>query len=49
MIGKKIKVSDYNFIYGKETTYVNIYASFKNKKSGNKYTMVHFFKEEKKL
>ena len=37
MIGKRIKVNDYKFVYGQETIYVNVFAAFKNKKNGNKY------------
>lgn len=29
MIGKKIKINDYKFTYGKEVMYVNVYGAFK--------------------
>lgn len=42
MIGKKIKLNDYKFTYGKETVYVNVYAVFKDKKSGNRYIIYSY-------
>ena len=34
MIGKKIRINDYKFTYGKEVMYVNVYGAFKSGKSG---------------
>lgn len=42
MIGKVIKVNDYNFVYGKETVYVSVYAAFRSKKNGNKYVVYSY-------
>lgn len=42
MIGKRIKVNDYKFVYGQETIYVNVFAAFKNKKNGNKYIIYSY-------
>ena len=49
MIGKKIKVNDYNFSYGQETVYLNVYGAFKNTKSGNKYTIYSYDNNNNKL
>lgn len=46
MMGKILKVNDYKFEYGKETVYVNVYAGFKDKKSGNKYVIYSYDNKE---
>ena len=48
MIGKRIRVNDYKFTYGKEIVYINIYAVFKNK-NGNKYCIYSYEKKINKL
>ncbi len=47
MIGKVLKVNDYKFVYGQDTTYINVYGAFKNKKSGNRYAVYSY--DNKKL
>ena len=42
MIGKVLKVNDYKFEYGKETTYINAFGGFKYKKNGNKYIVYSY-------
>lgn len=42
MIGKVVKISDYNLTYGKEAMYVNIYGAFKYVKNGNKYVIYSY-------
>ena len=37
MFGKVIRLNDFKFTFGQETVYLNVFAVFKNKKSGNKY------------
>ena len=47
MCGKIIKLNDYEFKFGQETVYLNVYALFKSKKSGNKYVIYSY--DNKKL
>lgn len=47
MIGKRIKVNDFEFKYGEETVYINVYGAFKYKKNGNKYVVYSY--DNKKL
>lgn len=47
MIGKKLKVNDFKFKYGKEIIYVNVYAAFKSKKNSDKYVIYSY--DNKKL
>lgn len=47
MKGKVIKLNDYKFNFGQETVYLNVYALFKSKKSGNKYVIYSY--DNKKL
>lgn len=49
MIGKKIKVNDYKFLYGQEIVYLNVYGAFKNIKSGNKYIIYSYENNNKKI
>lgn len=42
MIGRVIRLSDYKFVYGQETVYINVYGVFKNKKNGNKYIVYSY-------
>ena len=49
MIGKKIKVNDYQLTYGKETIYLNVYGAFKYIKNGNKYTIYSYDNNKNKL
>lgn len=39
MIGKRLKVNDFEFKYGEETVFVNVIGTFKYKKNGNKYVV----------
>ena len=48
MIGKKIKINDYKFTYGKEVMYVNVYGAFKSGKSGNKYVIYSYIDDVNK-
>ena len=48
MIGKKIKINDYKFTYGKEVMYVNVYGVFKSGKSGNKYVIYSYIDDVNK-
>lgn len=47
MKGKVIKLNDYKFNFGQETVYLNVFAFFKSKKSGNKYIIYSY--DNKKL
>lgn len=47
MIGKKLKVNDYKLTYGQETQIINMYGAFKNAKSGNKYAIYSYEKQNK--
>lgn len=47
MFGKVIRLNDFNFTFGQETVYLNVFAVFKNKKSGNKYIIYSY--DNKKL
>ena len=49
MIGKKIKINDYKFTYGKEVMYVNVYGAFKSGKSGNKYVIYSYIIDVAKM
>lgn len=42
MSGKIIKLNDFKFTFGQETVYLNVYAVFKSKKSGNKYIIYSY-------
>lgn len=42
MNGKILKLNDYKLTFGQETVYVNIYAAFKNNKTGNKYVVYSY-------
>ena len=48
MIGKKIRINDYKFTYGKEVMYVNVYGAFKSVKSGNKYVIYSYIDDVNK-
>ena len=48
MIGKKIRINDYKFTYGKEVMYVNVYGAFKSGKSGNKYVIYSYIDDVNK-
>ena len=47
MFGKVIRLNDFKFTFGQETVYLNVFAVFKNKKSGNKYIIYSY--DNKKL
>ena len=47
MNGKVIKLNDYNFNFGQETIFLNVFAVFKNIKNGNKYIIYSY--DNKKL
>lgn len=42
MIGKKIKINDYKFTYGKDVMFVNVYGAFKYNKNGNRYVLYSY-------
>ena len=47
MNGKTLRLNDFKLTYGQETTYINMYAAFKNKKSGNKYAIYSYENKNK--
>ena len=47
MIGKILKVSDYKFVYGQDTVYINVFGAFKSRRSGNRYIVYSY--DNKKL
>lgn len=48
MIGKVIKISDYNLTYGKEEIHANVYGAFKSIKNGNKYVIYNYVEDKTK-
>lgn len=48
MIGKKIKINDYKFTYGKDVMFVNVYGAFKYNKNGNRYVIYSYIDDIKK-